>query len=140
MRWSAGAGEDRIGRGIDMDGLDEAMAGQQGAEAAEPPRRQVAMGLDAAHADGGGEGRDGLRVGQVGDEDGLRPRGQGGDDGAGRVRGDLVLRAVGDAAEQAEGGGPGGVGGQGLGGGLGGAEFKLYDNTLTRTRNRSLRH
>ena len=59
-----------------MDGLDEAMAGEQGAEAAEPLRRQVAMGLDAAHADGGGEGGDALRVGQVGDADGLRARGR----------------------------------------------------------------
>lgn len=110
-RVGAGAGEDLIRLGIDMDGLDEALAGQQGAEAAEPLRRQVAMGLDAAHADGGGEGDDALRVGQMGDEDGLRPRGLGGDDGAGLVRGDLVLRAVGEAAEQAEGGGLGGVGG-----------------------------
>ena len=107
-----------------MDGLDEAVAGEQGAKAAETLRRQVAMGLDAAHANGGGEGGDGLRAGEVGDEDGLRPRGQGGDDGAGLVRGDLVLRPVGEAAEQAEGGGPGGVGGQGLGGGLEGAEFE----------------
>lgn len=121
------AGEELLRRGIDGDGRDVAEAGQQGAQ---PLGRQVAMGRDGADADGG-ECRDGLGGGEVGDEDGEGVGWQGGDDGAGLAGGDLVLGRVGAAAVQAEGGGAGGVGGQDLGGGLEGAAFEEHRACLT---------